>query len=142
MNFVLNGSTCSCQLGLYEYVFMKTVRCRPCSLGCLTCASETVCLSCNRSAQWTLNSSQCVCERGYYLVNRQCSFCPVMSGCVACSNTTICLACNTHWYLKNSECYCEKGYLQIGKGADSKCISTSRLNTSLSCLFMEEGQTL
>ena len=57
-----NGPYCICEDGFYGNGIDE--ECQACPIGCLTCSSDSVCLTCASSRE--LQNSLCVCKSGFY----------------------------------------------------------------------------
>lgn len=147
-HFLLSGSSCVCAAGYA----LSGASCVPCSTtlaGCLLCTSQTSCISCDLSGQFITNptnSSECICNPGYYLSGGVCLACTTtgMVGCIDCSSATVCTSCNSTGYymLSGSTCSCINGYYSSGSSCAScgslvGCLLCTSATTCTSCNSVE-----
>jgi proprotein convertase subtilisin/kexin type 5 len=99
---------CTCQDGF----FFDGLQCLPCNLtlsaACLSCASETLCLSCPDN--FTLANGDCQCLPEYYLADSlTCLLCA--HGCLRCSSATSCSLCDEalNFTMVDFGCECQPG---------------------------------
>jgi hypothetical protein len=106
--FYLYGQTCylSCPSGTYTLTSSYT--CQPCLAPCLTCSSQTACLSCTPS--YYLEGTTCLtaCSTTALFPNATslaCEACP--NPCVTCqllNSSVLCLSCSAGYLLSNGSC--------------------------------------
>lgn len=107
----LNGTaTCTqCIVGSY---LDNSSTCQTCPIGCSTCSSSTVCLSCLSPFISSNPAGYCVCNSlvlSYYNpLTFTCDSCSaIVTNCTSCSTSnyvTTCLSCQTNEYLFNNTC--------------------------------------
>jgi hypothetical protein len=99
------------------------------------------------SGSFVVHRINLLCGSNEYLVSSSpqiCRACALsINGCLHCLNSSYCLTClNKDWLLQNGVCKCSDGFMQSESGISAKCLPAIKFNTSLSCLLMDEGQTL
>jgi hypothetical protein len=128
LNWMLNGSICSCKAKFYQVSTGTAATCSPCAPGCLQCADDSTCTVCDTDLNFLLNGSICICQQGYCLTGTEplkTCIATTMPGCWACLESQACTNCHTNlnWglYSISSLCKCSLGYFQSGTGSAAAC---------------------
>lgn len=122
LNFVANGSSCSCVAGYY----LNDRVCTLCPNGCNNCTSATSCSACNSTRNFVLNGSTCVCATGFFLntTTNECQTCSSkFPGCIKCSGLNFCESCNAtaNFWANGSSCRCANGFYLTASNNCSTC---------------------
>lgn len=125
---VFNTDYCECTDGFY----FTGSGCSACStsltVACLTCASSTLCLSCETN--FTIFQGECVCLEQYYLSSPStCDLCPI--GSLRCTSATVCTICDTvnNFTMFGTLCDCISGTFLN----DSVCVPCGSMAGCLAC---------
>ncbi len=84
------------------YAQAASSSCQLCAFPCVTCLSESQCLSCKIGYWSSLTLSCSQCSLGTYPSNGSCLSCP--PSCTICYSATYCSACAVNYYLLLNAC--------------------------------------
>lgn len=146
--FALDGKCLnSCPAGYYGD--KKRQECVPCPIGCATCSSNGICLTCKDN--WVLNKkNKCIvkgsdaCDDSEYFDNGHCH--PCHSTCETCDGPTEtnCLKCPPSLLLQSNRCVstCDDGYY-MEAGVCAKCLHTcTQCVSRMNCTACAKGLQL
>ena len=111
-NAAFVSGVCQCDGGYHPFDNGLFMECRLCPAGCVSCTSETVCITCVTSTTRLGPGDACACQPGFYEVGTdECA--PCSPECEECETTaTTCTVCDTanNFVKEGTTCQCIDGY--------------------------------
>lgn len=148
---LLQNNSCVSQCSTnytYPATSIPIPSCISCQSPCLTCSSQTACLSCISGYRFSGNQCSTSCVVRYYFNSSSTSCQQCSPNCIACTSATFCQSCASNYFINSlshtsNDCVssCPSGfYNSILSGSCQSCIyPCSTCTSDVDCLTCQNG---